>query len=307
MHINNTAEYHRSHLVTLGWELTVCNSLVDEKSPCRRVLCNPQPFGEALFYHLQKFVPLHSIVRVVEIGGGYGNLMADFLRLQGKLKPTMIDISPEMQIRQKDILAGNNVEFILSDFFDIPTESLDFFELAILNENLGDFPTACNIAAEVLFNNKSDELIKTIKSDFEKYKFTIPTVKYFNYNIGAIRAVEKLCGAKIPFIYLSEHSCERRLQHENGMYSSFYVDEYPYPIHLYGHTEYTIKFSHLVAVAKYYGYKVHRGCFEDFLKIKWTDEIRFIINTNSTKDEHEVVRQFIEDLFIYEYLVLIRQ
>ncbi|MCX7678007.1 MAG: class I SAM-dependent methyltransferase [Spirochaetes bacterium] len=293
----------------MGWELTVCNSLYDEQSPCRRALMEPVSFGEALYSHLKKLIPLQEITNIVEVGGGYGNLMVDFLRLKPDLHVTMIDISPEMHRRQKEVAGGSNVQFVLADFFDISSTALSSFELAIFNEIMGDFPTACDVETKAIVDNLSDEneLIARIKDDFRKYNFPIPQSEFFNYNIGAIRAVEKLCEAGMPFAYIGEHSCESRLQKIGDNFCKLQFDGYSTPIRLLGHTEYTIKFSHLVRVAHQYGYKVHRGCFEDFLNVKWSDEVRFIMNANTIKEEHEIIRQFVEDLFTYEYLVLIKQ
>ena len=73
-----------------------------------------------------------------------------------------------------------------------------------------------------------------------------------------------------------------------------------------GHDEYTIRFSDLVRVAEQFGYRVVRGQYKDFITYEYTDAINFILTSGSQKDEHEIIRQFIEDLYKYEYLVLIR-
>lgn len=308
MHVNRTDEYHRNALGTLGWELTVCNSLADEKSPCRKVLINPVSFGEALFRFLETLLRMRKIVRVIEVGGGYGNLMADFVRLRPNLKPTMVDLSPALLSRQKEALQGRDAEFISADFFDFPDETLGSYDLAIFNENLGDFPTVCDVpTAEFLRAGGADSgIIAGIRRDFEKYQLPNPNIDFFNYNIGAMRALEKLCDARIPFIYLSEHSCEAEAPPHLAPFLEVRADGNPREIRLHGHVEYTVKFSHLERAAKHFGYITHRGCFADFLKIRWTDELQFILHSKSMKEEHEVIRQFVEDLYTYEYLVLMK-
>ncbi|MFB3925339.1 MAG: hypothetical protein ACE14T_04735, partial [Syntrophales bacterium] len=46
--------YHLNDLDSLGWELTVCNSLHPEKSPCRSVLKRSRSYGAALFDFLSR-------------------------------------------------------------------------------------------------------------------------------------------------------------------------------------------------------------------------------------------------------------
>ncbi len=308
MHINRTDAYHRNELETLGWELTVCNALADEKSLCRSVLKNPVSFGEALYRFLETLLPMDEIGRVIEVGGGYGNLMTDFVRLNPELKSTMIDISPELLARQREALRGREVEFVSGDFFDFSDEALKSYDLAIFNENLGDFPTVCEIEVSDIVHGAGSNggIIEEIARDFAKYNFSVLDLPHFNYNIGAVRALEKLCAAGISYIYMSEHSCEARLPDELAGFLDVCADGNPRVIRLCGHVEYTVRFSHLQAVARHYGYAVSRGCFADFLQISWTDQLHFIVHSKSTKEEHEIIRQFIEDLYTYEYLVLMK-
>ena len=49
-----------------------------------------------------------------------------------------------------------------------------------------------------------------------------------------------------------------------------------------------------------------RGQYADFIEFDMTDRLNFILTSHSQKDEHEMIRQFIEDCFKYEYLLLIR-
>ena len=72
-----------------------------------------------------------------------------------------------------------------------------------------------------------------------------------------------------------------------------------------GHDEYSIKFSHLQQVALTFGYTCLRGPFGDYLAFDWTEELRHIMRSRvcgSEKDE--IIRQFVEDLYKYEYLIL---
>ena len=77
---NSTEDYHVTGLKTLGWELTVCNALQPEGTPLRKLLRRDDSYGHLLYDYLTAFVPMGAIRGIVEVGGGYGYLMKDFLR-----------------------------------------------------------------------------------------------------------------------------------------------------------------------------------------------------------------------------------
>ncbi|HEX9909506.1 MAG TPA: hypothetical protein VGA86_01375, partial [Desulfatiglandales bacterium] len=77
--VNSTADYYQSGEDSLGWELTVSNALYPEESPCRKVLKNAASYGDLLYDHLSLFIPMGKVQNVLEIGGGYGYVMKDFL------------------------------------------------------------------------------------------------------------------------------------------------------------------------------------------------------------------------------------
>jgi len=100
--INSTAKYHQQDLNSLGWELTVCNSLEPVDSPCRKILASPYSFGQHLYNFLNGIIPLNDIRTVLEAGGGMGYLMRDFLTLNPRLRAKMIDISRYLLAKQKE-------------------------------------------------------------------------------------------------------------------------------------------------------------------------------------------------------------
>lgn len=308
-HINSTEEYHRLHLDSLGWELTLCNALYPEKSPCRRVLAENDSYGGLLWRFLSGYIPIQKIARIIEIGGGYGYLMHDFLRAQPGLSATMLDISHVLLDRQKQTLEGKRVEYIEDDFFRIDTAFFKNFEMAVLNEIMGDFPTACEVPSDIFGGliQADDPILKNILRFHELYGLPKPAGPAFNFNLGAAEAVEKLCGSGVKYIFLSEHSCEARVPAEYIDLVQRAPSGMPERISLRGHSEYTIKFSHLERIARGLGYSAKRGLYADFIKFNLRPEVRFIFSSGATcKDEYEIIRQFIEDLFLYEYLILER-
>jgi len=307
--INSTADYHKHDLNSLGWELTVCNSLEPLNSPCRKVLTSSYSFGKHLFKFLKEFIPLDDIRSILEIGGGMGYLMRDFLTLNPQMQVKMIDISPYLLEKQKETLRSFDVDFELADILTVPSKSLSGYDLAIMNENLGDLPT---LVAGQENQNISNRNIASMTQRLEYFnnKYNLPFDLNDNehINIGAIEITEKLCLAGIKYIYLSEHSCEAVVPGEMKPYLSFESPGIPEMIPLKGHKEYTIKFSCLQKIAEVLNYSTRHGAFADFLPLNFSDKVKTALRlTTPFNDEQEVIRQFVYDLYKYEYLILIKK
>jgi len=305
--LNSTKDYHTGSLRSLGWELTICNALYPEETPVRKLLIRNESFGSLLYDYLSKFVPMSRVSRVLEVGGGYGYLMKDFLKKNSSLKAYMLDISPVLLEKQKGTLDGFSVDFREEDFLETELSDLPEFDLAIMNENLGDFPSLINLGTEIFDRqiDDNDPVLKWVKELIQKYNLEKPHGETFNMNIGAIEALEKLCNEKIPYIYIGEHSCEASVPKE--MRSLFQIKSTGNPerISLAGHDEYTIKFSYLEKVASLHGYTSIRGPFADFIPVTLTEEARYaLMHGGHYSDEAEMMCQFVEDLYKYEYLIL---
>lgn len=306
-HLNSTDAYHRNSLGTLGWELTLCNALYPDDSPCRGVLKRNVSYGEHLYDYLDRFISMKSIHNIIEIGGGYGYLMKAFFEKEGSFQVSMIDISPYLIGRQRHTLQNFPVHFLEADFLDLTVDNLLSFELAILNENLGDFPTLVGLHTRLLNESSTAEIdaIDRARYFIDRYELDFPEDETFNLNIGALAALEKCCIAGIPNIFLGEHSCEARVPECHRRYIKIVSTGYPQCIPLYGHNEYTVKFSHLEKIALAFGYKIIRGPFADILPFEWTDSLKYILKSSSANcEQHEIIRHFLNDLFQYEYLLL---
>ena len=309
--LNTTKDYHLNSLSSLGWELTVCNALYPAGSPVRKLLAVNDSYGHLLYDYLGRFAPMAEIQRVLEIGGGYGYLMRDFLGRRATLDATMLDISPFLMEKQKETLRGFHVSYRRQDFLETDPGDLNGFGLAIMNENLGDFPTLLDIPSPLVRGESSESDASTVRKVlhyFNTYNFVRPDGQSFNLNIGAIEAIEKLCRAEIPYIFLGEHSCEARVPATLCSLVRIESTGNPERIRLKGHDEYTIKFSYLENVARYFGYRALRGPFVDFIPIDLTAEVRSILAAPSIHgDRGEIICHFVEDLYKYEYLFLIRE
>jgi len=177
-----------------------------------------------------------------------------------------------------------------------------------MNENLGDLPT---LVAEQAKENDSeydivDYLVK-LEHFKNKYDLSLGLNENEHINIGAIEILEKLCLAGIKYIYLSEHSCEAVVPEHMKQYISFRSSGSPEMILLKGHKEFTIKFSYLQKIAEMLNYPARRGPFTDFLHLNFNDKVKTALRlTSPYNDEQEIIRQFVYDLYKYEYLILIK-
>ena len=304
--LNTTDDYHVRTLTSLGWELTVVNALHPENSPCRLALRYNESFGTQLFRFLGDKIPFEHLNTVLEIGGGLGYLMKDFLTLAPHLQATMLDISPLLLRKQRETLTEFPVNFREIDFQKMAISDLRSFDLAILNENLGDFPTL--VFQQDHPEQNDPDTIRSLNriADYQE-EYSLEFTPTENINIGALEVVEKLCGAAIPYIYLSEHSCEASLNNPHFPHLNFTAPGTPERISLQGHAEFTIKFSHLETIARAFRYKVFRGQYIDILSIALTDKVQAAMRSAPPlSDEQEIIQQFVYDLYKYEYLVLIK-
>ncbi len=304
--INDTSRYHREELDTLGWEATVCRYLESAGSPCRKLLTEDGTYGEHLVSFLEQQIGISRRIKtVLEAGGGDGFLMRDLLKSLPHLKPAMLDISPVLLACQETTLAPADVTYINDDLLTATPEFLSGFDLVIMNEILGDFPTLTGFSRDKLAASTAP-VLKTARALIDTYGLA-PLPHETAFNLGALQALEKLCRAEVPNIFLSEHSCEAVAPDDLRRFVEITADGVPARIRLKGHDEYTIKFSYLERIARSFGYAVNRGPIADFLPLRVDDRLRTILAVGSTEDEHEIIRHFVSDLFQYEYLLCRRK
>ena len=304
--LNTTDDYHIRTLTSLGWELTVCNALYPENSPCRSALRHNTSFGTQLFQFLANIIPIAGLKTVLEVGGGLGYVMKDFLTLAPHLQATMLDISPLLLQKQRETLTEFSVNFREMDFQKMAISDLRSFDLAILNENLGDFPTLV-FQHDHPEQNDPDTIRSLNRIAYYQKEYSLEFTPTENINIGALEVVEKLCDVSIPYIYLSEHSCETSLNNPHFPHLNFTASETPERISLQGHAEFTIKFSHLQTIARAFHYKVFRGQYIYILPIDFNEKVKAALRSPTPlTDEQEIIQQFVYDLYKYEYLLLIK-
>jgi hypothetical protein len=225
------------------------------------------------------------------------------------MQPAMLDISPYLLQRQRHTLSPFSACFIQADIMDVHSRELQSFDLAILNENLGDLPTLVGVSRDVFTSSSHDRdpILAQVRTLFDRYAIDPPEGERSNVNIGALLVLEKLCLAGIPFVFMSEHSCEAVAPEPLRRYIQRRPAVNPERVRLRGHDEYTIRFTDLEKMARAFQYRIIRGLFADFLAFDFKDKLKYIMTAKSTHaDEHEIILHFIEDLYQYEYLILIK-
>ena len=162
--LNQTELYHKNDIDDLMWEVTVCNSIEPKTSPVRQILAQNRTYGEQLAAYLFNLIPRKCCNNVMEVGGGYGYLMRDLLANSPGIKATMVDISPAMMTRQRQTLTAFDISYIQSDFFDIDPGLIQDQDLVVMNEIVGDFPTAWQITNDmVTCGNHNNESLDKIR------------------------------------------------------------------------------------------------------------------------------------------------
>ncbi len=290
MHINDTTDYYKSSTPNLLYEITICQCLSSEELPYFNLLSENKTFGILLAEYLKTFITSPEII--VEIGGGHGTLMRDFLKIFSPAKVYMVDISETFLKKQKETLKEySNIEFINSDIFDFINNFKEQIDLLICNEVIGDLKTIVNI----------DKFFFKQKYEFD----TSYLPEIFNFNIGAVELVSLLKN-KIRLGFISEHSSTYELPEA---YKPYLLDERtnfsPRKISLYGHNEYTINFKMLKEAAESVGFKTIKKHFLQFLPLKFDKAVKFVLSSKSHQtDFHEIIYEFYNHVKEYELLIL---
>jgi hypothetical protein len=300
MGINSTRGFHKDSPIDLLKELTICESLATSTSPYVKAFKLGKAYGELLGDFLVKQDMLAPSAVILEAGGGYGSLMHGLLSYHGELiqKAFMMDLSAMLLKKQRERLKGfhDKDSFIKADIHEL-RGAKGRLDLIILNEVIGDLDTSTNLDPEVLPEDIS-ELIAS-------YGLDIPRVGPFNLNIGAIRLIETICRLGVP-AFISEHSCDPIIP--NGMAylaDDLALDSFPREIRLYAHSEYTIRFSHLIKVAASFGKTLATGSLMDLLGIKDSPSYRFIFTRRAcATEEQEIIYEFLDHVREYRWLTI---
>ncbi len=312
--INDPGGYYRDgEAPSLFWELTVCQSLASLDSPYQAALDRPARYGELLAGFLTRETGLDPGWRVLEVGGGYGTLMAAFLDRVPLGEVTLVDIAPFFTERQRSALAGRaGCRFVSEDVFAFLAREEAGVDLVVSNENLGDLPTVIDIRREdlerALARGGAGGPLGAVAEKVRRYGLDLGDApEEFAFNLGAIRYVE-LLAARARVVFLSEHGADTVLPPAYAFLPLETGDGYPRRIRLKGHDEYSIRFGHLERVASALGYSVRRFHMAELLGLRRDEGIRAMARVSSTASEvAEAVHEFCTHVAEYQCMVLERE
>jgi hypothetical protein len=300
MAMHSTRDFHRGTLIDLMKEFTLCESLANLESPSMKVLSKPKPYGALIGDFLISRRMLEAGSTIIELGGGYGSLMRGLLDAHGKLirKAFMVDLSPMLLRKQKERLKcfTGKVSFIRADIHEI-MGAIKGVDLLIINEVIGDLDTLTGLDPDDL-PEKAGDFINT-------YRLDIPSDQRFTLNSGALSLVEAICSKAIP-AFITEHASDPIIPEDMPFLAEgLAIDSYPREIPLSGHSEYTIRFSHLIRVARSFGRKTATGPLIGLLGIPAAPSLRFIfLNRVCATEEQEIAYEYLDHVREYRWMTI---
>lgn len=282
-------------------EYTICESLASVDSPYMIALEDPRPYGTIIGDTLKSIGMLTPECTLCEIGGGYGSLMAGLLatHVSSVNNVCMIDLSRYLLERQKKVLApwSHLITFVLADAMEL-IPAISRVDVIILNEIIGDLDAWKNVDG----GNIPDEIVRFL----DRYGLEVPPHGTFNFNMGAVGLIEDICRKGIP-VFVAEHASDPIIPPDMAFLGrDLDTDGFPREIRLWGHSEYTIRFSHLIKIAEFWGRNVTGGSLIDLVGVKKSQKMRFIFTSHAcATDEHEIIFEFLDHIREYRWLAIV--
>lgn len=328
--LNLTDNYYKSEYPSLLWEMTICQSLGDGLGSFAKALNKPAAYGELAADFLQQESDLPGQCgRIAEIGGGYGTLMAGLLKKITPSQITMVDISQTLLEKQRETLSSATISYTCQDLFSWLPKVTEPIDLLLLNEIIGDFPTITKLSKTDLQPEIADQDLATrnptahslsLLTETEltneasrlifKFNLKIDDLpEIFNFNYGALRFIEILAASPVSRTFITEHGCDTILPYPFSLYPSILPisNLNPRRIQLKDHDEYNIRFDHLEQIAKTLNFKVKRFHLMDILKVRFDDEINYLLTSQKPiNEEQEILLEFYEHVAEYQGILIER-
>ena len=325
--LNLTSDYYTGEYPSLLWEMTICQSLGDGNGTFAKALQKPLAYGNLVGKFLLESTSLATdCEKIVEIGGGYGTLMAALLTVLQPQQVNMIDISPALLKEQQKHLKQFPISFHCQDIFNwLPSLKQQPVDLLILNEIIGDFPTITKLSKKALTRslrqsqyaplpnlspaslNEKDLLAEAARL-VETYDLDLNDLpETFNLNYGALIFIERLAKTKVARTFITEHGCDTTLPYPFSIFPAIQplADRNPRQIQLKDHDEYNIRFDHMEQVAKSLNFKVNRFHLMDLINIRFDDEINYLLTSQKpVSEEQEIFLEFYEHVAEYQGIIL---
>lgn len=297
---------------SLFWEMTICQCLAGPESPYLAALERPEPYGALLARALRARLGRVRFGSVLEVGGGYGTLMAAFHAAVPVAETTLVDISPFFSQEQRRALAGRpGVRVVTADALSYLAGFRGEVDLVISNENLGDLPTVTGVRRDdvrrCLEGRAGDGLVETVAAAFRRYGLDLDGApEQFHFNLGAIRYLEALRPVARA-VFLSEHGADTVLPDDYAFLPLDRGDGYPRRVRLRGHDEYSIRFGDLERVAEALGFRVARFHLAELVGLRRDAGIQAMARADAIGFETvEVVHEFCRHVAEYQCMLLWR-
>lgn len=298
--LNSTRDFHRFTPVDLMKEFTICESFARPESPYSVALERPRSYGAMVGDFLIDHGLLGNGAVVCEMGGGYGSLMSGLLSEYARLidRVYMLDLSKRLLQRQRDTLRPwlPMITSIQGDIHEL-ADALSGVDLFIVNEVMGDLNAMTGI--------HPDRLPKEAEEMIIAYGLEIPDKGPFNLNIGALKLVEALCRKNIP-AFLTEHSSDPIIPDDmDYLKRELALNSYPREIRLFKHSEFTIRFSHLIKAARAHGRKTLSGSLLDLVNVRKGPDMRMIFTARACGTERqEIIFELLDHIREYRWLII---
>ncbi len=326
--LNRTESFYCADDPSLLWEMTVCQCLASGDSAYAKALTRPASYGRLVgeFLQLEAALP-EQPGQIIEVGGGYGSLMAGLLEVVQPRKITMVDISAFLLQQQQKTLQGRPIDFVCQDIFSFLPTLQTPVELLIANEIIADLPTVTNIRQALLQERlpgaetlkpadptalndlDAEALLDEVARLTAAYGLDLDDLpEEFNFNLGALLLVEQLGKTGVKRIFITEHGADTELPYPFSIQLRSYerLSKNPRQIKLKDHDEYTIRFDHLEAAATRLGFSVKRFHLMDLLQVRFDDEINYLLTTGKpTTEEQEILLEFYDHIAEYQGMLLL--
>ncbi len=297
--VNDPAAYYRGpEPPSLSWELTICQSLADPAGPYAAALRERLPYGALLARFLASRLPWPPAT-VLELGGGYGTLMAAFLDRVPGCRATLVDVSPHFGALQRRALAGHpGCRFVEGDALAVLAGWREPADLVIVNEVVGDLPTVTGLDPR--------QLPETVAAKAARYGVDLSAAPAgFAFNLGAVELLERLAPVARA-VFLSEHAADVAVPPPwHDLLVPTPGGGWPRRVALKGHDEYTIHFDHLAQVARALGYRVERFHLAELVGLRDDDGLKAMLRARTRATETaEMVVEFCDHLADYQGMVM---
>ena len=290
----SSSDHYRASEIGIGEsdETTFSNFFKNKPGKPNIGFTSEKSFGETVAEQFIERGILKGGMTLLEVGGGDGDFANDFLGYaisNGiKCKYSMLDLNPGLLAKQKEKTGRHSsftdLEFILADASIGLPPIPEGIDLAMSIEMIADLPVIKNLPSYAVrnypnlgtheFNEDEIRLLETAVNLIRNYDLSIPEDDVFHLNYGAIQSIFGLYKLLKPggSAFITEYSSEveRTPYWEDVPFLSLPVARMRFPeeARFDGHSEFSVKFSHLEAVARKLGFKVKNGPLHEFVGLR---------------------------------------